>query len=87
MNNYIKVHQPLNVDLRTQKTQTKLYTVLERFYLEGRTFESISIKDLCEQAQISRATFTVIMKRLFKLLKSRFYEPCNTSLWNSTKLF
>ncbi|ECH6913648.1 TetR/AcrR family transcriptional regulator, partial [Listeria monocytogenes] len=25
MNNYIKVHQPLNVDLRTQKTQTKLY--------------------------------------------------------------
>ncbi|HDM9368589.1 TPA: TetR/AcrR family transcriptional regulator, partial [Listeria monocytogenes] len=23
MNNYIKVHQPLNVDLRTQKTQTK----------------------------------------------------------------
>lgn len=32
MNNYIKVHQPLNVDLRTQKTQTKLYTVLERFW-------------------------------------------------------
>lgn len=30
---------------------------MERFYLEGRTFESISIKDLCEQAQISRATF------------------------------
>ncbi|HEM1651700.1 TPA: TetR/AcrR family transcriptional regulator, partial [Listeria monocytogenes] len=26
MNNYVKVHQPLNVDLRTQKTQTKLYT-------------------------------------------------------------
>ncbi|HEM2342756.1 TPA: TetR/AcrR family transcriptional regulator, partial [Listeria monocytogenes] len=23
MNNYVKVHQPLNVDLRTQKTQTK----------------------------------------------------------------
>ncbi|HBM4005903.1 TPA: TetR/AcrR family transcriptional regulator, partial [Listeria innocua] len=21
MNNYVKVHQPLNVDLRTQKTQ------------------------------------------------------------------
>lgn len=57
MNNYVKVHQPLNVDLRTQKTQTKLYTVLERFYVEERTFESISIKDLCEQARISRATF------------------------------
>ncbi|EAG7127914.1 TetR/AcrR family transcriptional regulator, partial [Listeria monocytogenes] len=57
MNNYVKVHQPLNVDLRTQKTQTKLYTVLERFYVEGRTFESISIKDLCEQARVSRATF------------------------------
>ncbi|MCV80337.1 TetR/AcrR family transcriptional regulator [Listeria monocytogenes] len=57
MNNYVKVHQPLNVDLRTQKTQTKLYTVLERFYVEDRTFESISIKDLCEQARISRATF------------------------------
>ncbi|EDN9530784.1 TetR/AcrR family transcriptional regulator [Listeria monocytogenes] len=57
MNNYVKVHQPLNVDLRTQKTQTKLYTVLERFYVEGRRFESISIKDLCEQARVSRATF------------------------------
>lgn len=57
MNNYVKVHQPLNVDLRTQKTQTKLYTILERFYVEDRTFESISIKDLCEQARVSRATF------------------------------
>ncbi|EAE8346630.1 TetR/AcrR family transcriptional regulator [Listeria monocytogenes] len=57
MNNYVKVHQPLNVDLRAQKTQTKLYTVIERFYTKDRTFESISIKELCEQAQISRATF------------------------------
>ncbi|MBC2329014.1 TetR/AcrR family transcriptional regulator [Listeria swaminathanii] len=57
MNKYIKVHQPLNVDLRAQKTQTKLYTVIERFYKEGQTFESITVKDLCEQAQVSRATF------------------------------
>ncbi|MBF2356675.1 TetR/AcrR family transcriptional regulator [Listeria welshimeri] len=57
MNNYVKVHQPLNVDLRPQKTQTKLYTVVEKFYLEGKSFESMTIKDLCEKAQISRATF------------------------------
>lgn len=57
INTRIKVHQPLNIDLRAQKTQTKFYTVIENYYLTRRSFESISIKELCAKADVSRATF------------------------------
>ncbi|MBC1501259.1 helix-turn-helix transcriptional regulator [Listeria weihenstephanensis] len=53
----LQVSQPLNIDLRVQKTQTKLYGVLAGFFHDGRAFESITVQDLCAEAGVSRATF------------------------------
>lgn len=43
-------------DVRIQKTRIKIFTALT-YLLKKKTFNSITISDICHKAQISRATF------------------------------
>jgi len=51
------LNQPLNIDQRKLKTEAKLYQALLELHQTGIAFNKISIQQLCERAQVSRATF------------------------------
>ncbi len=85
INTRIKVHQPLNIDLRAQKTQTKFYTVIENYYLTGRSFESISIKELCAKADVSRATFYRHHEEIIQIVEVQLLRNMQQFSKNSIK--
>ncbi|MFL2028245.1 hypothetical protein [Loigolactobacillus zhaoyuanensis] len=47
----------LKIDHRKQQTELKLFNALVQKYRSGATFEQIKIKELCQMAGVSRATF------------------------------
>ncbi len=53
--NYL-VEQP-KIDRRANNTQIKLYQALKKYYFEGIPFKKIQVKQLCQTAAVSRATF------------------------------
>ncbi|WP_246438655.1 TetR/AcrR family transcriptional regulator [Listeria portnoyi] len=45
------------MDLRVQKTQTKLYSAVAALFYQNGTSDSITVQELCTQTGVSRATF------------------------------
>ncbi|EJE97558.1 TetR/AcrR family transcriptional regulator [Liquorilactobacillus mali] len=65
-------------DLRYQKTKTAILRAIEKL-LQNKDFEKISIKDICEEAQVSRSAFYLHYTDKYDLAKQCQLELIETA--------